>query len=295
MIEASYSQLATREILESDAEACGRIAYEAHKAVASVHNYPPEQPSVEFSVGLIRMKLKDPNAWGFLAERRGRIAGSVFLNTFPPAAVAAIGPLTVDPSAEGGVGHELMVKALGEAKRRGIDQVRLVQSPSHLRSLALYSKLGFDVREPLVLMQGKAVGSRMNLIGKGHVRAATKDDLGECNDLCVSVHGFSREYELLQAIQQGVATVVECDGRIAGYSAGIGLRGHSVAKTTEDLKELIGFALFFPEPGFFVHIRNGQLLRWLLSSGLRILWPANLMTLGSYKEPGGAFLPSIAF
>lgn len=295
MIEESYSQVATRQILESDAEACGRIAYKAHQAVATSHNYPPEQPSVEFSVGLIRMKMNDPNAWGILAERDGQIVGSIFLNTFPPAPVAVIGPLTVDPSAEGGVGHELMVVALEEAKKRGFDQVRLVQSPNHFRSLALYSKLGFDVREPLVLMHGKPIGARINSIGSGIVRTANKNDLGQCNDLCVSVHGFSRKFELFQAIQQGLATIVEREGHVTGYAAGIGLRGHSVAKTTEDLKALIGSATAFPQPGFFVPIRNGELLRWLLSSGLKMVWPANLMTLGSYKEPAGAFLPSIAF
>ena len=290
----AYSHITIRSIQTSDAEACGRITYEAHRAVAAAHNYPPEQPSIEFSTGLINMKLNDPNAWGAVGESEGQIAGSIFLNTFPPAPVAVIGPLTVNPSAEGRVGHELMVAALGEAKRRGFDQVRLVQSPSHFRSLALYSKLGFDVREPLVLMQGKQIGTTLST-GVRRVRAANRDDLAECNKLCVSVHGFAREFELHEAIQQGIATVVERGGDIVGYAAGIGLRGHAVAEITEDLKALISFASAFLGPGFFAPIRNGELLRWLLSAGLRIGWPANLMTLGQYQEPSGAFLPSIAF
>jgi len=293
MIEA-HSHITIRSIQTSDAEACGHIAYEAHKAVAAAHNYPPEQPSVEFSVGLINMKLNDPNAWGAVGESEGRIVGSIFLNTFPPAQVAVIGPLTVNPSAEGRAGHELMIAALAEAKTRGFDQVRLVQSPSHFRSLALYSKLGFDVQEPLVLMQGKKIGMKLSS-GNCVVREASQDDFAECKKLCVSVHGFAREFELKQAIQQRIATVVESAGHIAGYAAGIGLRGHAVAETTEDLKDLIRFAPAFLGPGFFVPIRNGDLLRWLLSAGLRIGWPANLMSLGQYKEPSGAFLPSIAF
>lgn len=294
MIE-TYSRITIRQIKASDAETCGRIGYEAHKAIATAHNYPSEQPSVEFSTGLIRAKLNDPNAWGALAERNGEIVGSVFLNTFPPSPVAVIGPLTVEPSSEGGVGRELMVAALEEAKRLSFDQVRLVQSPSHLRSLALYSKLGFDVREPLVLVQGKPTGLGSTAFGNRRVRSFREDDIAECIKLCVSIHGLSREFELLRAVQQGVATVVEREGRIAGYAAGIGFIGHAVAETTEDLKALIGLAPAFLGPGFFVPTRNGELLRWLLSSGLRIGWPANLMTQGEYKEPSGAFLPSIAF
>lgn len=141
-----------RTLQQADAEACGRVAFEAHSTVAAAHNFPPEQPSVDFSVGLVNAKLKDPNAWGVLAEREGRILGSIFLNTFPPAPVAAIGPLTVHPSAEGGLGRQLMDAALDEARRRRLERVRLVQSPSHTRSLVLYAKLGFEVREPLLLM-----------------------------------------------------------------------------------------------------------------------------------------------
>jgi predicted N-acetyltransferase YhbS len=289
-----YSHITIRSIQKMDAEACGRIGYEAHRAVAAEHGYPPEQPSVEFATGLIEMKLNDPNAWGGVAESEGRVIGSIFVNTFPPAPVAVIGPLTVNPSKGGRAGHELMAAALGEAKRRAFDQVRLVQSPSHFRSLALYSKMGFDVREPLVLMQGKPIGKIPNA-GNRRVREAGAKDLAECNELSVSVYGFARDFELQHAIQQGIATVVERGGAIVGYATGIGFLGHAISKTTEDLLDLINFAPAFLGPGFFVPIRNGGLLRSLFTAGLRSVWPANLMTLGQYKEPSGAFLPSIAF
>ena len=63
------------------------------------------------------MKLNDPNAWGAVAEngKDHQVAGSIFLNMFPQCQVAVIGPLTVSPSAEGGVGRELMLAALEEA------------------------------------------------------------------------------------------------------------------------------------------------------------------------------------
>ncbi|HSM85304.1 MAG TPA: GNAT family N-acetyltransferase [Candidatus Limnocylindrales bacterium] len=276
-----------------DAESCGQVAFQAHTTVAALHNFPSEQPSVEFSVGLVKNKLNDPNVFSALAELNGRVVGSIFLNMFPPTPVAAIGPLTVLPEAQGRVGRALMEAAMQEAARRGYRQVRLVQSPSHVRSLVLYAKLGFDVQEPLVLMQGPLPKPEPAM--PGQARPATLLDLQLCNRLCVTTHGFARELELRSGIEQGMAMVVERSGRITGYSSGIGFRGHAVAETNDDLKALIASGKTTPGPGFFVPTRNGVLFRWLLEAGLKVAWPAMLMSFGPYQQPQGVFLNSIAF
>jgi len=281
-----------RPIRPEDVEACARAAYSAHSAVAKAHNVPCEHPSLEFSLGMVGNKVKDPNAAGFVADCGGQVVGSIFLNTFPETPVAAIGPLTVDPAAEGSAaGHGLMQAALDEARDRHIEQVRLVQSPSHLRSLALYLKVGFEAREPLVLMSGTP--SRQ-AIAEGAVRPATVDDIPACNDLCVKAHGFARGFELRSAIAQKNGRVVERGDHVSGYSTGLGFLGHAVGETTEDLKMLIAAAPAVMGPGFFVPVRNGELLRWLFGD-FRASWPATLMTYGRYKEVTGAFMPSIAF
>jgi hypothetical protein len=41
--------------------------------------------------------------------------------------------------------------------------------------------------------------------------------------------------------------------------------------------------------------RNAELFRWCLASGLRVVEPMMLMSLGLYNEPKGAFLPSILY
>ena len=287
--------LTIRSIKQADAEACGRIGFQAHKAISSAHGYPSEQPSFEFAVGMIKTLLANPNSWGALAERDGKILGSIFFHLFPPSPVAAIGPLTVDPSAQGGVGRALMESVLVEARKRDYDQVRLVQSPSHLRSFVLYTKCGFTLREPLFLMHGNPVPSS-TLEKKHNVRSATPEDISACNEICISVHGFSREMELRQAIDQRVAIVnIDNTGNIAGYAAGIGLFGHAVAKTNGVLKALVANASTILGPGFFVPGRHFDLIRWLLDVGFRIVWPANLMTVGNYQEPTAPFLPSIAY
>src|SRR5919202_2679744 len=289
--------LIIRPIEQNDVEICGKIGYKAHKAISSAHGYPCEQPSEECGIGLVTMLRGNPNSWGALAERQGKILGSIFLHRFPPSPVAVIGPLTVRPSAEGGgIGRKLMDAALTQARKQNHDQIRLVQSPSHIRSFVWYTKCGFILREPLFLMQGQPLKSRNIDTHNAEIRLVRDDnDILMCKELCKSSYGFSREMELHQVKDQGVAFMVERDGVISGYAAGIGILCHAVAKSNEDLKMLIANASIILGPGFFVPGRNHELIKWLLESGFQIGWPANLMTIGPYQEPLTPFLPSLAY
>jgi ribosomal protein S18 acetylase RimI-like enzyme len=282
---------AIRPMEAADADACGRVAFEAHQHVAALHHTPAEHPTVEFSIGMFTTKLRDPRCTGWVSERSGRVVGSVFLNAFTPT-VAAIGPLTVLPACEGGVGRALMRKALEYASASGVDSVRLVQSPSHLRSLALYASLGFEVREPLAMTTG-AVPEHGS---PGAVtRQATGADIPDCDAVANRTTGVCRHSELQQAIARGTATVIERAGVVRGYSTGIGITGHIVADTTEELIALLSGTPRLPGPGFFLPLRNARLLQWALASGLRLGWPALLMTKGTYAPATGAYVPSIAF
>jgi hypothetical protein len=211
--------------------------------------------------------------------------------------VAVIGPLTVSPTAEGsGIGRMLMDAALAQASKQNHDQIRLVQSPSHIRSFVLYTKCGFTLREPLLLMQGKPLKKDNDKLSSVNLRLVeTEKDISACNELCRLAHGFSREMELRQAKDQGIATMLEQDGTVIGYAAGIGILNHAVAKSNEELKTLIANASVILGPGFLVPARNYELLYWLLNKGFHIGWPANLMTVGNYQEPPTPFLPSLAY
>jgi len=285
-----------RPLVETDAEICGKIGFRAHNAVSSAHGYPSEQPSEEYAIGLIRTLLENPNSYGILAEKDTRILGSIFLHKFPPSPIAVIGPLTVDPAAEGGgVGGTLMNAAVSYAHSQNYEHVRLVQSPSHIRSFVLYTKSGFTLREPLFLMQGNALNENSDKKDLKLHKIETDEDVLECNRLCIQVHGFAREGELRQAMSQGVAIEIESEGKILGYSAGLGLFGHSIASSNDVLKELIARSIGITGPGFFVPAKNREIVMWLLEQGFIIQWPANLMTLGPYMEPTLPFLPSLAY
>ena len=61
------------------------------------------------------------------------------------------------------------------------------------------------------------------------------------------------------------------------------------------MEALIGAAAEFVGPGFLLPTRNGELFRWCLAHGLRVVQPLTLMSMGLYNEPQGAFLPSIVY
>jgi predicted N-acetyltransferase YhbS len=274
-----------------DAKKCGSICYEAFKTISDRHNFPPDFPDSEAATELLSQLFARNDIYSVVAEVDDRVVASNFL--WENAVIAGVGPITVDPAVQNGaVGRRLMEDVLRRAAERRFAGVRLVQAAYHNRSLSLYTKLGFSTREPLSTLQGPVIGLEI----PGHtVRPTTEDDLSACNKLCNKIHGHDRGPELLDAIRQGTATVVEQGRRITGYATTIGFLGHAVAESNEDLKALIGAALSFPGPGFLLPTRNNDLLRWCLDNGLRIIQPMTLMSMGLYNEPSGSFLPSVVY
>jgi hypothetical protein len=191
-----------------------------------------------------------------------------------------------------GAGRALMEALMRRAQERGFAGIRLVQAGYHSRSLALYLKLGFEAREHLSCLQGPAIGKALPGCS---VRPATTGDLPVCNELCFRVHGHARGGELADAVAQGAARVVLRTGRVTGYAAPLAYFGHAVGETDDDLRALIAAADAFPGPGFLVPTRNGELMRWCLGEGLRIVQSMTLMTIGLYNRPEGAWLPSVLY
>lgn len=280
-----------REGRPEDAQACGRIVYEAFKSIADQHNFPPDFPDVENAVAVISFPLANPGFHKVVGELDGRVVGSNFLDERNP--IAGVGPITVDPAVQDrAIGRRLMQAVMERTAARNFPGVRLVQAAYHRRSLSLYTKLGFDSREPLSVFQGPA----LNLSIPGcAVRPARESDLEECSRLCIRVHGHDRIGEMRDALRPGHAAVVERAGSITGYTSAIAFFGHTVGETNDDVEALVGAAQSYGGPGFLVPTRNGDLMRWCLSNGLRIVQPMTLMTVGLYNEPAGAWLPSVIY
>jgi predicted N-acetyltransferase YhbS len=273
-----------------DAPTSGRICYEAFRSISDHHNFPPDFPSAEVATGLLSGLLAHPGFYSVVAELDGRIVGSNFLDE--RSAIVGVGPITVDPTVQDRqIGRRLMQAVLDRAAARRFAGVRLVQAAYHSRSLALYAKLGFQVREPLACMQGRAI--QVEIPG-GAVRQAREADLESCSRVCRLVHGHDRSGEVLDAIRAGTATVVEHGGRITGYATAMAFFGHAVGETADDLKALIGAAPSFDGPGILVPA-DSLLLAWCLANGLRVVQLMTLMSIGLYNKPAGSYLPSVLY
>jgi predicted N-acetyltransferase YhbS len=278
-----------RHASREDVEVCGEICYRAFCELADHHNFPHEFPNLEAAHGVVRSMISNPGIYGIVAEMSGRTVGSNFMDE--RSAIAGIGPISVDPEVQNsGAGRAMMQHMLDRVVAKRMPGVRLVQTAYHNRSLSLYAKLGFEIREPLSVMVGSTL---KETIAGYQVRAATDADLEACNRLCVVVHGHDRAGELREAIQEGTANVVEHLGRITGYASAIGYAGHAVGESNEELKALISAASEFLGCGPLIPSRNGELLRWCYSKGLRLMQQTTLMSVGLYNEPRFPFIPSI--
>jgi predicted N-acetyltransferase YhbS len=280
-----------RRAVPADTPECGRILYEAFATLADRHGFPRDFPSIEAATRSMGALVGNPGFHGIVAEVDGRVVGSSFLDE--RSTIHAIGPVSVDPTAQDHhVGRVLMVAMLERAKETGAPGVRLVQISYHNRSLSLYAKLGMDVRATFAAM----CGDPLHVSFPGYaVRTATEADEAACNALCLRVHGHTRAGELRGPIAHGNAKVVERLGRITAYTTGVHYFGHSVAETNDDLQALIGAADDFGTPGLIVPLDNSELFRWCLDHGLRVFFVQNMMTLGLYQEPRGAYLPSVGY
>jgi predicted N-acetyltransferase YhbS len=283
--------LVIRRATPADAEVCGRICFEAFGTLADKHNFPQDFPSPEIPIHVLSTMFSHPSFFGVVAEQNGKIIGSNCLDERTP--IAGVGPITIDPGTQNrSVGRQLMQAVIARASERRFAGVRLVQAAYHNRSLSLYAKLGFVVREPLACMQGTPIQKTP----QGYkVRSAQPSDVAPCNDLCARVHGHDRGGELNDAIQQGTAVVAESEGRIKAYASSIAFFGHMVGESNRDLEALISAAEEFQGPGILVPTRNSALFQWCLENKLRVVQPMTLMTTGLYNEPAGAYLPSILF
>ena len=107
--------LTLRSGKESDAQVCGEICYHAFTTINRQHDFPPDFPSPDVTVGLMTHLLSRPDVHSIIAEMGGKIVGSNFL--WEGDTIAGVGPITIDPTGQnGGVGRRLMEAVLARAK-----------------------------------------------------------------------------------------------------------------------------------------------------------------------------------
>jgi predicted N-acetyltransferase YhbS len=290
---ATAEGITLREAQPADASDCARIVFDAFGVIQDHHRFQRDFPALEAAVGLLNVFIPHPMVWGVVAEIDGQIVGSNFLDERSP--IRGVGPITVAPEGQdSGVGRRLMQAVLERGKKA--PGIRLLQDAFHMRSLALYESLGFDVKEPVAVVAGRP---RSEPVSDVEVRPLQEEDLGACEELCARVHGYERTNEVRDAIQAFAPFVALRDGRIVAYATAVSFwpMNHGVAETGDDLKALLlGAAAAVEEPlAFLVPLRSELLFRWCLEEGLRLVKPMNLMALGDYREPKGTWFPSVLY
>ena len=280
-----------------DAKEIGKIIFEAFSEIADKHGFPREFPTVDVGINVASFFLSNPGFYSVVAEDiegdGNKVIGSNFLDE-RAGLVAGVGPITIDPKFQNkGTGRQLMKNVIERAKSKKYPAIRLLQASYHNRSLALYTNLGFSVREPISTMQGKPIS--VEIPGRS-VRAATDSDLEPCNAICIAVHGHDRNGELIDSIKQGIAKVVLHGEKITGYTTGLTYFNHTVGFTNDDLKALIASETdSYGGPGILIPTRNAELFRWCLDNDLRLVHQLTLMTVGMYNKPVGCYMPSILY
>ncbi len=285
--------VAIRRATPNDIDVCARINYEAFKGISDRHFFPnTDFPTQDFSTEIISLFIESPVFFGIVAESDGAVVGCGFMDERNP--IRGIGPVSVDRAFQGrGAGREIM-KALLE---RGKDAagIRLVQESFNMASLSLYASLGFEVKEPFVLMEGKF---RSQPQYGFEVRPLTGEDVGECQALCEKVCGCDRTSEIEDALNFFSPFVTCKQGRIVAYTCAVSALGHSVAETEADMQALLlGAAAYSSEEllSFHLPLRYASLFRWCLQEGLRALKPMAVMAVGEYQPPEGCWLPSFVY
>ncbi len=283
-----------RAMRQEDVETSGRICYEAFKNISERHNFRPDFPSVEVATQLSQALYASPQVFSIVAEDGGQVVGSNHLWEYDE--IRAVGPITIDPHAQAkGTGRKLMEAVIERGKSaRG---VRLVQDSFNAASLSLYSSLGFDVKEPLVLIEGAPRG---DLPAGTEVRPIREEDYDACGALCQKTHGFERTGELKNTPPFLTSFVAVRGGRVTAYSSAphFWALNHAVAESEEDMRAVLTGAanLSDGQPlSLLLPTRQTDLFRWCLKQGMRVVKPMTLMAMGEYHEPRGCYLPSVGY
>lgn len=283
-----------RRMKQEDLEACGRICYEAFKTLAERHNFRPDFPTAGFAIEFAQSLYGSPHVYGVVAESDGRVIGSNYLWEYD--SIRAVGPITVDTSAQAkGAGRRLMEAVI--ERGRGSEGIRLVQDSFNMASLSLYTSLGFDVREPLIVIEGELKGELPSGVEVRQIRA---EDFQECGALYRRSHGFERTGELKNVPPFLKSFVAVREGRITAYASSPNFwpLNHGVAETMEDMQALLigaGNLLEGQPLSFLLPTRQSELFRWCLKRGMRAVKPMTLMTMGKYQEPLTPYLPSVGY
>jgi len=231
--------------------------------------------------------------------------------------VVGCGPWTVGwGTVAHGVGRTLLSAAVEASLSRGAQSLRLLQGLTNHASFALYSKLGFAIREPLGFLAGTLREEEVSRVLALHPRwelrelsgsAESAADVAACVALWQRTTGSSRRRTIERVAADGTRRakkfgLFDEKGTCIAFSSGFGSMTSSCASSLAAFMHLLcaaqtAHASAIDErfrsvtPALHVCIRSQpELARWALANGLRILRNSNLMVLGGWTPPQTGFV-----
>eukprot|EP00803_Ostreobium_quekettii_P009377 evm.model.scf_1841EXC.2 EVM.evm.TU.scf_1841EXC.2 scf_1841EXC:12263-15257(+) len=238
--------------------------------------------------------------------------------------VAGIGVLAAKPNSGcRGVGRALMKKAIELAENDKKETIALLVDSWALGAFALYSSLGFEVAEPMAVVEGvigeKAAEEALAWAeGEGlEIRRMGEGDVEGCAELFSRCFGVGRGVGIrdsqeaptgataLVAVRRrgGEAGGTGAQEEVVGYTTMLSMGGHYLAENEQVLKALVAHGSQMvaaggglPGMGFSMNVlteSNPGFLRWALGAGLRVQRHVMFMTRGRQIEraPGVAYCP----
>lgn len=279
-----------RPITMDDIEPCADIVYRAFNGFANSHNFPGDIPSVDMARGLLTFNVQHPCIDGLVAENGKGVVGSIFLDRRDE--TQALGMLTIDPTHQSnGVGRSLMSAAIAQSNAASL---RLLQEAYNARSLALYSELGFNVKDTLLLLLGRPASKPPSDV---HIERMREEHIPACCALYRDIHGYDRANELHDAVKIFEPFVALRGNEVVAYASAFAIWGHGAARSEADLQALVlGAGALSEQPlSLLLPAQQSAMLRWCLTEGLRIVKPFTLMVSGAYQPPQGTAFPSVMY
>jgi ribosomal protein S18 acetylase RimI-like enzyme len=232
-----------------------------------------------------------------VATSRGEIVGSGFLH--PRGRTAGIGPVTVDPAAQGrGAGHALVAELCRRADAAGVRSLRLIQDAFNEASFALYGRAGFVAREALVRSSFR---SPRGYADDRSIRRAQASDVSAVIEHEARLVGISRpqDYELLlrtgEVFIAGEPTITGSLARIA--RGDVAVLGPASAESLDVLVALIEAATSELRPRtdtrLLVPARTPDLLDRLFAMGLEVHSLCTYMVRGEYRPFTEYYVPTL--
>lgn len=226
---------------------------------------------------------------GLVAERDGRLVGTILYWSFGPDA-AALGLVGVAPELQGqGIGRRLMQAALSELGQRAI-VLHATEAGA-----PLYEQLGFASRGRVRQHQGAAFQAGLAPLHAGErLRPVGRSDPAELARLDHAACGMDRQDLLAALLKVGTGVVLDCDGEARGFAVlrrfGIGqVIGPVAAPDAGGARALIGHFLA-SSPGQFIRIdvpEDSGLCPWLQELGLADVGPVIRMVRGALPSVDG--------